>query len=858
MNHGGAMKTSPKKSFWRAFLVLSIPLLASCSTWGIATTVPEIYLTQSDITMELNKKAFAITAMAVSRDGKYLVTGDNGGAAGGRGAPWIRLWDLTEMRQVLKLKDLSGTVSSVDISPDGRYAIAGGIAIPAPSDSVKHALSVWDLSTGTLFKTFESSQAGHEITNASFSPDGTYALITTLTADTQKSEIRIFDTRTWDPVRTLTPPKEPGYVDYLLATFSPDGKYILSGGAGSVVRLWDVGTGRELKTFMGHKQSHWGGIGSVAFSPDGKYALTSGWYDEFVRLWDIEAGREARSFFSTRDTDPWYNANVLGVAVSPDWKHALIFSRDSKLYDIQTGKHIAGLRHVWKGLKTMVGGHHQGWPASARYHPGGKYFFMTMTDAAVRIYDAINGDEAAVLVGFEDGEWIVITSDGYYNSSEKGAQYLSVKVGDTSYSVDSFYDVFYRPDIVAAKLRGEDIKDLTTITMKDAIKSPPPLVEISPVSSSSSSPQAKVCYQISSRGGGIGEVRIFHNGKLIESDGYYKDTAKTVAGDTRLTKLDSRTIYEDMRSIKIKEKADTGHAATRTKGAVFKDCKDTDAIPGENEISITAFNEDNTVQSYMQTVKFTSSVKQDEPHLYILSIGIDKYNDRTINLKYAAKDSRDMEERLMRQASTLYKTRNIHHTILADAEATKANITGAINDLSKRIKPSDSFVLFVAGHGVLLQNQYYMLTSEYDGRFDGKKAISSNEIVEISKKIKSLSQLFIFDTCHAGGVDYIVSGLYDARMSVLAKKMGLHIYASANSLQEALDGYRGNGLFTHTLLDGLDNRREADKNNDTAVSLVELGEYAKQATTEISKKTGHVQTPLIINFGKDNSIYNLK
>jgi hypothetical protein len=26
-----------------------------------------------------------------------------------------------------------------------------------------------------------------------------------------------------------------------------------------------------------------------------------------------------------------------------------------------------------------------------------------------------------------------------------------------------------------------------------------------------------------------------------------------------------------------------------------------------------------------------------------------------------------------------------------------------------------------------------------------------------------------------GGVDYIVSGLYDARMSVLAKKMGLEI-----------------------------------------------------------------------------------
>jgi len=130
-----------------------------------------------------------------------------------------------------------------------------------------------------------------------------------------------------------------------------------------------------------------------------------------------------------------------------------------------------------------------------------------------------------------------------------------------------------------------------------------------------------------------------------------------------------------------------------------------------------------------------------------------------------------------------------------------------------------------------------MLTSDYDGMVNDSSMISSNEIVEISKKIKSLSQLFIFDTCHAGGVDTIISGLYDARMSVLAKKMGLHIYASANSFQEAQDGYQGNGLFTYTLLDGLNNKKEADKNNDKIISLVELGEYAKQTTSEISKRT---------------------
>jgi hypothetical protein len=394
--------------------------------------------------------------------------------------------------------------------------------------------------------------------------------------------------------------------------------------------------------------------------------------------------------------------------------------------------------------------------------------------------------------------------------------------------------------------------------MKDAIKSPPPLVEIKPIITSPTSPKAKVCYNVKSTGGGIGEVRLFHNGKLIESDGYYKDIAKTTSDKTLLAKLDSKAIYEDMRNVKIKEKAEISPVTTKTKGEVFNDCKEIDAISGENEISITAFNKDNTVQSYMQMAKFNSTIKPEEPHLYILSIGIDNYKDNSVNLKYAAKDSTDIKEKILTQAKTLYKPENIHYELITNNNATKAKITNKINELSKKIKPTDSFILFVAGHGVLLQNQYYMLTHEYEGKVNESAMISSNEIVEMSKKIKSLSQLFIFDTCHAGGVDAIVSGLYDARMSVLAKKMGLHIYASANSIQQALDGYQDNGLFTYTLLDGLNNKKEADKNKDSKISLVELGEYSKHTTTEISKKLGHAQTPLIINFGKDNAVYLLK
>ncbi|MDD5170101.1 MAG: caspase family protein, partial [Syntrophales bacterium] len=479
-------------------------------------------------------------------------------------------------------------------------------------------------------------------------------------------------------------------------------------------------------------------------------------------------------------------------------------------------------------------------------------------DASIRIWDAASLSEIAMMVEFEDGEWLVITSEGYYNASEKGAQYLKVKFAGTGYTVDQFYDVFYRPDIVAAKLTGQDVSGLISIAMKDAIKSPPPIVEFTSKIGDTDQPRVKACYQVKNTGGGIGEVRLFHNGKLIQSDGYYREVAKSSTEKTQLASLNGRAIYDDMRNLKIKARTDAIPFTAKAKGDLFEDCREIDAIAGENEVSVAAFNGGNTVQSAMKTVNFRSKTTQGDPNLYILAIGIDEYRESSVNLKYAVKDARDLEEKLKVQSATLYKCVNIHYTLLTDREATKNAITGKIDELAKIIKPADSFILFVAGHGVLLQNQYYMLTHDFGGEVNDESMISSNEIVEMSKKIKSLNQLFIFDTCHAGGVDSIVSGLYDARMSVLAKKMGLSIYASASDKQAAMDGYRGNGLFTYALLNGLDNNRGADKNKDGKVTVVGLGEYSKKMTTDLSKEIGHTQTPLIINYGKDNPVYMLR
>jgi WD40 repeat protein len=808
---------------------------------------PNIRLNAGGVEMELAQPVPMFDRGDLSRDGKYVLTG-------GWKESGFKLWDISKGAQIKKFStEAGGLLSSTraTFSQDGKYALSGG-----------KTLKLWDLSSGKELRTISDMGT---IDISSFSADGSKVaslVIRDVGWESVKtggwqSFILLWDTSSWRNITKVNVPMTLELGLPFVVALSPDGRYILSGhtprGMGGQLKkaakmvFWDAVTGEELKTVTA-SDGFPVRVLSVAFSPDGQQALSGG-SDGTVRLWDINSRTEVRRLRG-HTGEVWY------VTFSPDGKYILSGGADGflRLWDSSSGAEIRTYS-AYSGTSSSLIPSAIGY---AVFSPDGKHIISVATDAAVRIWNTSTGEEIALLIGFEDGEWLAITSEGYYNSSEKGAQYLKVKFEGTDYTVDQFYDVFYRPDIVSAKLSGQDVSGLISITMKDARKSPPPLVEFTSHTPGNDQQKAKVCYQVKSTGGGIGEVRLFHNGKLIQSDGYYKDTAKSTSDKTQLAALDSKAIYEDMRSVSIKGTADSTPLTSKSKGDVFEDCKEVDAIPGENEVSVSAFNSGNTVQSYMKTINFSSAVKSEAPHLYILSIGIDQYRDNTINLKYAVKDAKDLEDKIKIQSATLYNPQNIHYTLLTDKEATKTNITGKINELIQKIKPQDSFILFVAGHGVLLQNQYYMLTHDFNGEVSDANMISSNEIVEMSKKIKSLSQLFIFDTCHAGGVDTIVSGLYDARMSVLAKKMGLHIYASANDKQAAMDGYKGNGLFTYTLLDGLNNNKEADKNKDGKVTVVGLGEYSKKMTTNISKEIGYSQTPLIINFGKDSPIYKLQ
>jgi len=153
-------------------------------------------------------------------------------------------------------------------------------------------------------------------------------------------------------------------------------------------------------------------------------------------------------------------------------------------------------------------------------------------DGTTRLWDAQTGNEVAMFVSFTDGEWVVMTPEGYYAASSGGEKHINVRIGNNVYSIENYREAFYRPDLVKLALAGSSLKDYKTLA---DIKQPP-IVEIIDTPASTDKDEVKVTVKLTDQGGGIGDVRLYLNETAVLVD--------SARGVKIVAKAGEKTIYK--------------------------------------------------------------------------------------------------------------------------------------------------------------------------------------------------------------------------------------------------------------------------------------------------------------------------
>lgn len=194
------------------------------------------------------------TSVAFSADATRLMTANSA----------VAIWDA---RTGARLLDIPGFVNfNADLSLNGRQVLTGGVGGNVQLWSGVDGLFIDEIAApDDLISTVGYSSTGSHIFAAWYG--GTASL---------------WETSTRRLVRSFATNAKINCMAY-----SADGLWFAAGLNNQTAILIDVNSGRVVREFVGHTDE----IQAIEFSPDSRFVLTGGW-DGTARLWDFEKGQD--------------------------------------------------------------------------------------------------------------------------------------------------------------------------------------------------------------------------------------------------------------------------------------------------------------------------------------------------------------------------------------------------------------------------------------------------------------------------------------------------------------------------------------------------------------------------------------
>ncbi len=676
----------------------------------------------------------------------------------------VEIWQGDTGQRVASLWGHPSYITSVAFFGDGRH-----LAIGTRLGTIER----WDLMSGTR-RPMDWKPQRNAVTAIAFSPDGRWAA----TGDS-KGNVWIRERKTGRVDRKV---RGGSRADRL--SFLPDSTTLVIS-APTKTKMLNVQTGFDLDTPDKAR-----GVRLLTLSPKGPAASRRG---KDVIVFDLFGKDEKTVTLRGRP-------EAIEMAFSPDGRQLLVATKGGGAvrFDPKKGGPIGALKGP--PLRSLA------------WSPKGDLVAAIGPDASVRFW---RGDEPGIVAQLlidEQGEWIAWAGGGAFDASAGGGKYVAWRVGKRLYPVSRFAEKFHVPGLLGELLTGKSKVKTGDI---DDFRPPPEVRIVSPAPNATAQDDlATVTVEVADTGGGVGEIRLYHQGRLVENvrDGLGRGKHQRKSFDVLLE-------------------------------------------PGPNRFVATALSE-GRVESRSPAVDVHYGDREQKIRLRLLAVGIDDYQDDSLDLKYATKDATALAEALRQSAGKLFRG-GVEANVLLDGKATRKGVLKGLDWLIENTRASDVAVVYFAGHGETVGEEYYFLPQ--DLKFTNldaltKGGVSQAELQERIRRIPARKLVVLLDTCKSGAVSlgFATRGLAEKKaLSVLGQAAGIYLVAASTSRQLALEDQKlGHGLFTWSLLEGL--KGKADFDSDRAVTVRELVTFLESEVARVSReKFSQEQFPVTHGTGRN-------
>ncbi len=155
---------------------------------------------------------------------------------------------------------------------------------------------------------------------------------------------------------------------------------------------------------------------------------------------------------------------------------------------------------------------------------------------------------------------------------------------------------------------------------------------------------------------------------------------------------------------------------------------------------------------------FTSALETGIAKLWVLLIGIDRYQDDTLpSLQYAATDCQGIAAALA-TATDLFPQKEflIHHDLVAETP-TLENVAASLRRVVTTAKAQDTVLIYFSGHGIVepISLETVLCLSDTDCHQLARTGLPIQAVLDLLGNCAAHSQLLWLDACHSGNLNLI-------------------------------------------------------------------------------------------------------